>query len=737
MRTTHKVIESHEEVHQLVQYCIESGQVCVDFETNGVERYNPEFIPTILSVSFQPGSSWVLPLAHKESPFIKDWKKVFKIFCGGVITNPAIVKIAWNLGFEYSIFLLYGFRMRGRIFDAMLAKYILDEVRPHDLKSMVGKLLPEFDGYDLPGAPGPKASRSAIVNFWSNIPLKPLAKYGAGDADFTHRISLHLENKLIKNDLYHLFRSLYMPLVRILAPSYLSGIPIDRTWIAYLETKYQGLIIDLEKSLRKIPEVEDFQEIIIEERVDEYVRDLKREIKYGALSERQKDSRWGKINRVESWDPGNGDERKLFEPLNFSSPKQLIELLYSSEDGFQLPIIEKTDSGQPSTGEDTLKKLKSQDDTGFISKLLELRGLTKLKSTYITNILEESVDGKNHMHPSYLLHGTVSGRTSSKNPNIQNIPRVTTNPDIKRYIVTPQDFFFLEIDGSQMELRVAAEMFKDKAMIEIFQNKQNIHVATAGRIYGVDYGLINKARKDSNHPQHEDMVKKHKVGKVLNFTIFYGATAYKVSEFVTERTGHNVSLDEAQDLIDAWFESFPQAAAGIKKWQKKAKADGYVSSPLGRKRRLPILLDGRNMNSHRGEYNEALRQAVNAPIQGFASDITQWANINIYEASLRGHLPDYFKLLSTVHDSLEYPIHKTQVHGVVPKVCEIAGSMKGLGEYLGYSFKHVEMQFSAELGITWGHTEEYDPNMDYIKKYDEDLIKWNNERNDLGLPNFY
>lgn len=737
MRTTFKIIESVDEVHQLVQHCIEIGQASVDFETNAVERYKPGFLPTILSVSFQPGSSWVLPLAHKESPFVKGWEKVFKIFSEGVITNPAIVKIAWNLGFEYSIFYKLGYRMRGRIFDAMLAKYLLDETRPNDLKSMVSKLLPDFDGYDLPNSPGPKASREALINFWSNVPLKTLAKYGAGDADFTHRLSLHFENRLIDTELYHLFRSFYMPLVRIIATNLLRGVQVDRSWLTYLDSKYDGLINSMEDSLRSIPEVEEFQDILMEDRVDEYIRALKYEVKHGGLSESAKKNRLDKISRIRAGSPGNNDERKLFEKLNFGSPKQLIDLLYTSEYGFQLPVLEKTDSGQPSTGEDTLKKLKSYDESGFLNNLLELRGLTKLKSTYISNILEESITEADRIHPSYLPHATVSGRFSSKNPNFQNIPRVTTNPDIKKYIVAPKDFFFLEIDGSQMELRVAAEMFKDTAMIEIFKNKQNIHVATAARIYGVDYAILNKARKDASHPLHEDMVKKHKVGKVLNFTIFYGATAYKVAEFVSERTGHKITLDEAQDLIDAWFEAFPQAAAGIKKFQKRAKANGYIENPIGRKRRLPILLDKRNMNFHRGEFNEALRQSVNAPIQGFASDITQWGNINIYEDFLRGKLPHYFYLQSTVHDSLEYLVHKADVLEVVPKACAIAGSMRGLGTYLGYTFKHVDMQFSAELGITWGHTEEFDSRVNYIEKYDHDLLKWNNDRNELGLPNLY
>lgn len=735
MKTTYKIISSIEELDFLINCCFDTRMVAVDFETTGHERSDPNFRPTILGISFQPGSAWVLPLAHKESPWKDTWEKPFKKFCEAVITNPSICKVGWNVNFEYSIFYKYGYTMRGRVFDAMLSKYLLDETRPNDLKSMVDRLLPEFSGYELPGTPSSKASRAVIINFWSNVKLEPLSKYCAGDADFTYRISLHLENKLIKHDLYHLFRNLYMPIVRILGTCYLRGVKIDRAWITYLDSKYQNLSSVLEKDLRSLPEVEDFQDFIIQERIDRYIDTLQEEIDGGGLSDRQINSRYDKISRVEAWDPGNNDERKLFEPINFASSKQMSDLLYTSK-GFGFKVLQYTDSGLPSTGEDTLKKLLIKDDSGFIEKLLELRGLQKLHSTYISNVLLESLTQEDKIYPSYLPHATVTGRFSSKNPNMQNIPRVTTNPDIKKYIIPPKDFYFVELDGSQMELRVAAEMFKDKAMIEIFKENKNIHVATAARIYGVEYDLLNKARKNSDHPNHDEMVRKHKVGKVLNFTIFYGATSRKVSEFVSERTGVNVGLDEAQDLIDAWFEAFPQAAKGIQKMQALAKSKGFVTSPIGRKRRLPILQVRGARDNARGEYNEALRQAVNAPIQGFASDLTQEANINLYMAQLKGIFPRYFKLISTVHDSLEFPVHKSDIHQVIPKAMEIAGNTSSLGRYLGYDFKHVQLKFSAELGITWGHTEEYDPNINYEEKYTLDVLKWNTERASLGLSNF-
>lgn len=733
MFTNYGFIDTPKKLDDLIIWCLESGIVSVDFETNAKPVYDDDFYPTILGVSFQPGYTWIIPLAHKDSPFRESWKRVFNKFCEAIITNPAIIKVAWNLHFEYSIFMKYGYRMRGRMFDAMLAKYLLDETRPNDLKAMVDRFLPQFSGYDLQGVPSPKANPETKVKFWSNVPLETLSKYCGGDCDFTLRLMIHFEERLLDVGMYHLLRNLYMPLIRIISRTYLEGVMVDKSWLEYLDTKYENLIKALEDRLRKIPEVDQFNEDQIESRVEAYIQGLEDEIDSGNLTQAQVRAREEKISRVEVGEPQTKKEIELFQEINFGSPKQLGELFYLSEGGFRFPILDKTESGAPSTGEDTLIKLKEYDESGFIDLLLELRGLSKLHTTYIKNILEDHIDSKGFIHPSYLPHATVTGRFGSRNPNFQNIPRTSTNADIKTYIIAPKDYYFVEIDGSQMELRVAAEIYQDRVMIDIFNKGQNIHVATSAKVFGVDYDIINKARKDPHHPEHDISVVRHKTGKVLNFTIFYGAEGRKVAEFVTERTGIFTTKEQGDELIEAWFKAFPDAAKGIEKTRKLATQQGFIQSPLGRKRRLPILLNKNNKFLRRGEWNEALRQAVNSPIQGFASDLTQWANIQIYREQLKGNLPDYLRLVSTVHDSLEFYVHKADIHTVVPRVTEIAAKAYGLHKYMGYKFKHVTQKFSAELGITWGHAEEYHKDTDYILKYDQDIINW--ESSKLTLTN--
>lgn len=717
MRTNWKLITTLPEVHELIGYCKATGYCCFDFETNGHPVHSDLFVPTVMGVSFQPGSGWVIPLGHFDSPFEHMWEDIFFLFGKEVIENPAIVKFVWNLLFEYRICIKFNITPYGRVLDAMLFKYLLNEERPNGLKDLVDELLPEFSGYDLQGKPGEKATGAAIVRFWSNVPLMELSKYCAGDCDFTFRLALYFEAKLIHLDLYHLARNLYMPLIRVLAPTILSGVRVDRPYLAHLVVDYADKIKKLEDGIFDIPVVKEYNETYRDEKIADYIETLERRIINETLSQRQIDTLEEKISRLEVGEATTKKEAKLLEPINFNSPKQLIDLLYRSDNGLQFPILDRTDKGDPSTSEETLLKLKPEDDSGFIAYLLDLRGISKLYTTYIKGIYEERLTPYNRIHPTYLPHGTVTGRLSSRYPNFQNIPRTATGPDIKRMFITPQDYYFFEIDASQAELRVVAEASGDETMLEIFRSGKNIHVATAALVSGVDYAVINKGRKDENHPDHDWAVKEHKKAKVLNFTILYGASPGKVAEFLTESMKVKTSKEQAKGFIADWFRAYPGVEKWIQKTQKSARRDGYVTNLFGRKRRLPILLQG---SAKSGEFNEALRQAVNSVIQGAASDMTQWVNICIWEGILKGEIPVDFPMVSTVHDSLEYYVHKTKVHEFAKKAFEIASTLPNLKEYMGETFKKVPMKFSGELGINWGRMHEYDPNLDYVAFYDSE-----------------
>lgn len=727
MRTNWKLVTNLKELQELIQYCQEEQVACLDWESNGSAVHADWFFPTILGVSFRPGSGWIIPLAHHESPFKDNWRAVLRRFARGVVENPAVTKYVFNGLFEYRIFLKYGHKPRGRFLDVMLMKYLLHEERPNDLKSLVDNLLPEFSGYDLTGKPGKKAKPDAIRKFWENVPIEELGKYCAGDCDFTLRLGIHFENQLLDKGLYQLFRNLYMPAIRILSNTILQGVMVDRDYLAGQVEEFKGKIDICLGKIFDIDEIRDYSEDLVEYRIADYIFELETEIERGDLSDRQIDLRETKISRLEAGDPVTKKEVKLFERLNFGSVKQMSDLLYLSDEGFGFPILQRTDSGAPSTSEETLLKLQSQDDTGFIKALLDYRGLQKLYTTYIKGIYEDHLTPQDNIHPGYLPHGTVTGRLSSRGPNFQNIPRTSTSSVIKNMFIAPKDHFFVEMDLSQAELRYAADVSGDKAMLKIFAEGKNIHVATAALVFGVDYNLLNKARKDTNHPEHEDMVKKHKSAKVLNFTIFYGAGARKVADFLSEKTGIYHSPQEAQDFIDKWFESFPQCGKWIASERKKAERDGFVTNLFGRKRRLPILLNPKNKRSQPGKWNEALRQSINAQVQSGSSDITQWINIKVYEAILDGRLPSYMRLVSTVHDSIEFYIHKEDMQRVLPFMLNISSSLPGMEEGLGAKLKKVPMKASAEYGLNWGTMYSYDPvkdkDKDFVQVYTDEINK--------------
>lgn len=280
-----------------------------------------------------------------------------------------------------------------------------------------------------------------------------------------------------------------------------------------------------------------------------------------------------------------------------------------------------------------------------------------------------------------------------------------------------------------MELRFVAELSGDENMLSVFRNNQNIHAMTAALLTGKPYELINKLRKDENHPDHTWAIKEHKKAKVLNFTILYGAGPPTVSEFVTDATGVYHSKADAQEMIDQWFEAYPGVAVWIKKQHKFSIKNGYLANPFGRRRRFPILENPNNRKQKPGLWNEALRQGPNAKIQGGSSDVTQWVNISIQRERLAGNLPAYLWLVSTVHDSLEFYIHKNDMGTILPRIIDLAKSLKDMKKYMGWTMNRVEMKFSAEFGINWGKMHEFDPDkkhkdFDFVAFYDAQVVEY-------------
>lgn len=702
MRHTYKICEDWDDIYDLVRYVKKTGMCSHDFETltddksdkkGGFKYYSQFAYPTVIGISFQPGSGWIIPLGHKESPFRDEVPLVLKYLGKELMSNPDITKISWNAKFEYKWFLRYGVTLTGRVFDGMLAKHLLDEERPHGLKEMVARYLPEWAGYG---------------KTQYNLPLEELAEYCSLDTDLTMRLFIYFEGILMRKGFYPLFRNLFTPLTSVLGKCEYYGIGVDRDYLKDLVAKYDQKIKDQDAKIRSIILVGKYDRRRLRDKKEQMIEDLENEIE--ELEDKGKTqmiaSRKAKVKQYSLNIFTTKKEREAMAPLNLGSAKQMIDLLYKSEYGFEFPVIEKTDKGEPSTAEEVILKLKPHDKHGFIDMLLELRGLEKLQSTYIRGIYN-ILGSDNLIHSNYKIHGTVTGRLSSTEPNMQNVPRVTTNPDVKKMFVAPPGYMVVELDYSQAELRIVAELAKEEQMITWFREGHNIHVAVAVRAEEVNTGKkleykdIYKITKDESHPDHVYWTKRKKRAKTINFGILYGQGPPKLAETL------KCTKAEAQEFLEGWLETFPRIDKWIKGQHRKVKRDGYVLNMWGMKRRLPAIY------SHKyGERSEAERQSVNTPIQGAASFFTLFSAIILEEMRIKGELPLDRPMIYTVHDSLGYYVRKDKIHEFVSLAVPVCANPQTQA-YFGFQMKQVPMKASVELGPTWGDLHDYDPKKDY------------------------
>lgn len=714
--TNYKIVTKLKQVKRIIRYCKETGYCSNDFETNELHPTHPDFIPTILGISFQPGFGYIIPLGHYEAETDYDWVEVLRLLSEELIQNPAIVKVAHNLKFEYLIWKRYGSdSSRGILFDTMLAKHLLDENSFNGLKDLVTRFLPEYGDYEQDVKHLVRKHKG-----YHNVPLEPLAKYCALDCDLTLRLALFFEQRLIKTKLYGLFRNLSMMQTRVLGDLEYDGMLVDRDYLRTLRATYQRKIADTENSLRTHPQLYKYDVKRLRKAKKDLTLDIKADIadlkaeqanadeKESNSIQRKINNRYTKLSNIQAGQLTKNEAKQL-EPFNFNSPKQLIDLFYESKFGFKFKVIDytkdknKQETDTPSTAEETLIKLKAFDKTSFIDNLLEFRALVKLYSTYVQGIWER-IDDNDRIHGSYLIHGTVTGRLSSRNPNMQNIPRGTTAADIKRMFVPPPGYLMMEVDYSQAELRVVAELADDTAMIDIFKRGYNIHTATGLKINKRfhEYDLANEARKDETHPQHIEFKKIHKQGKVTNFSILYGQSDWETAEAL------GVSKEEAGKFKKEWFNQFPGVKKYIDNMYKSLKKTGYVKNIFGRKRRLPGIY-----SSEFGVVNKAKRDAVNAPIQGAASDFTQLAFVVVWEKLRAGEFK-YKDLIPcyTVHDSIGFYIKPSKVHHYAPKIVAI-GSNPDTQDFFGFAMTKVDMKLSVEVGVCWSELHEYKPDADY------------------------
>lgn len=720
MEIRYTIIKNKRELKKLIDCCKATGYACCDYETNAEPIYNRGFKPTILSVSWMPGFGASIPLDHFETKDYTspgwNWKKMLRKFGEEVIENYDIVKVAWNWKFDDQINQKYQIFYRGTCLDGMLAKYLLNEEKPNDLKSMVRRYLPEYGNYE---------KQDAFDKIpWDKKELDPLCHYGCQDTDYTLRLMIFFEKKLIDLGLYSTFRNLIMSASRVLTSVEKNGLYLDREFNNQLLETYKPKIDAARQAIYDLPRVKKFEKKYNQEKVDKYIQSIESELEeldYNDPKDKRKiASREQKISNIKAGIFTTKREQELIRPINLGSSVDLPALMYS-EEGFHFEVIKNNESGKPSTDEETLTNLrltvKKPDSPKaiFLDRLLELRGLEKMYKTYIEG-WNEKVQDDDRLHGRFLIHGTTSGRLSSAEPNAQQIPKTSVDPNIKLQLKAPKGTLYIASDFSQAELRIMAHLSGDETYLNAFNSGQDPHLAIAATKYHIPYEEALKIYEDENHPEHKIWKVRRKQAKQIAFGLIYGIGAKLLAVKLSDpKSGIIVTPEEAQKEMDIFFGQHPKLKTFLKKQEKFLRKNGHLVSLFGRKRRLPQIY-----SSDKGEEAYALRLALNFPCQSAASDMCLFGSILIYYLMRQGKLPPT-KSVCLVHDA-NYQITKPENINIwsIYEMWQIYRNPL-TKPYFGFQIDDVTMDMEFVIGRSMAEELPFIPGYDYRKMLEPDF----------------
>ena len=539
--------------------------VCYDTETTGLDMFTSDLVG--LSFCFKEGEAYYvsLPIDKNEA---KEVMHEFKAF----FEADHIGKIGQNMKFDLLMLMQYGIKLNGKLFDTMIAHYLVQPELRHGM-DYLAEIYLNYRTIHFEDIVGAKGKNQADIR---SVEIKKLCEYAAEDADVTFRLKQILEKELKVNGLENLFYEIEMPLMKVLATMEHTGVRIDSEALKQSSEILTGDMLKLEVEIRKMAGYD----------------------------------------------------------FNVSSPMQVGEILF---DRLKLDDkARKTKTGQYSTSEDVLEKIRSKHP--IIGKILDYRGLKKLLSTYIDALplLISPVTGK--VHTSYNQTVAVTGRLSSTNPNLQNIPiRDAQGKEIRKAFIPDAGSIFLSADYSQIELRIMAHLSGDANMMDAFINGLDIHTATAAKIYKI--------------PLNEVTTEMRRKAKTANFGIIYGISVFGLSDRL------DIPRAEAKELIDGYFITYPDVKKYMDASIERARKMGYVETLLGRKRSLP------DINSQNGVVRGfAERNAINAPIQGTAADIIKIAMVRIQNRLEQENLQA--KMTMQVHDELNFTVPSNEIESV-------------------------------------------------------------------------
>lgn len=494
--------------------------------------------------------------------------------------SEEIEKVGQNLKYDIIVMKWHGVDVKGSVWDTMLAHYLLNPDMRHNMDVLAQTYL-NYEPVSIETLIGKKGKNQGSMR---DVSVERVVEYAGEDADITLQLKEVFEKDLVENNVNTLFHDLETPLVRVLAAMETEGVRLDS------------------------------------ENLAAYSKQLKEELR--------------------------GIQERIYElagtEFNIGSPKQLGEVLFD-----QMKIVDKpkkTKSGQYSTSEDTLSKLAGEHE--IIDQVLDYRSVSKLISTYV-DALPELVNPKTgRIHTTYNQTVAATGRLSSNNPNLQNIPIRTERGRKVRAAFVPRDndHVLLAADYSQIELRLIAALAKDEDMIKAFKSGQDIHAATAAKVYGVDLEEVDRDMRSR--------------AKMVNFGIIYGISAFGLADRL------NIKRTEARDIIDNYFDKYPAIKEYMDKSIDFARDNGYVETIMDRRRYLPDI-NSRNATVR----GFAERNAINAPIQGSAADIIKKAMIAIHDRFQKEGFKS--KMILQVHDELVFDAHKDEVDSIKPIIRDL------------------------------------------------------------------
>lgn len=557
----------------LVYFLSQQESICFDSETTAIDPVEADLVG--LSFAYRAGEAFYVPVPEDRA----EAQAIVNIF-KPVLQNPAITKIGQNLKYDLLMLKKYGVEVQGKIFDTMIAHYLIEPEQRHNMDMMAMTYL-NYHPVEIEALIGKKGKGQITMR---DVDIQKIVEYAGEDADVTLQLKQTFAPLLEKDSLYKLFDQVEMPLVQVLADLELEGIRLDTNALAELSAT---LDVDVKQVQQEIYEIAG-------------------------------------------------------ESFNIGSPKQLGEILFD-----KLKVdknAKKTRTGQYATGEEILSKLEAEHE--IARKILDYRELLKLKNTYVDALPLLISKRTGRIHTSFNQAVAATGRLSSTNPNLQNIPiRTPRGQEIRKaFVPRSEEFLIMSADYSQIELRIMAAFSGDETMTTAFNNGIDIHTQTASKVFHVGLSEVTSEMR--------------RKAKTINFGIIYGISSFGLGQRL------KISRKEAAQIIEEYFQEFPAVKSYMDQSIEKARGFGYAETILGRRRYLRDI-NSRNVTDRMF----AERNAINAPIQGSAADMLKIAMIQIHEMMSREQMKS--KMILTVHDELVFDAHRDELEILSERVDHI------------------------------------------------------------------